>query len=92
MLTFVWDAEKARLNQENHGVSFEEAASAFDDPLSLTVADPDHSQGEHRFVLVGASAVGRLIVVSHTERGSKIRLISARLASRAERRRYEQIG
>jgi uncharacterized DUF497 family protein len=70
-------------------VSFEEAGSAFADPLSLTVPDPAHSRGENRFVLLGMSASGRLIVVAHTERQDRIRLISARMATRRERQDYE---
>jgi len=88
-LVFEWDAEKASSNLDKHGVSFEEAGSAFADPLSLTIPDPAHSEGESRFILVGMSAGGRLVVVAHTERQDRIRLISAREASRRERRAYE---
>ncbi len=88
-LLFEWDAEKAASNQSKHGVSFEEAASAFADSLSISVPDPGHSEGELRYVLMGTSAFGRLVVASHTERGDTIRLVSARLASRGERRAYE---
>jgi len=69
-------------------VSFEDAATAFGDPLSLTVFDPDHSEEENRYVLLGATQTGRIVVVSHTYRGDTIRLISARFASRGERRAY----
>ena len=88
-LVFEWNAEKASSNIEKHGVSFEEAGSAFADPLSLTIPDPAHSEEESRFILVGMSAGGRLVVVAHTERQDRIRLISAREASRRERRAYE---
>jgi uncharacterized DUF497 family protein len=90
MMNFEWDREKAALNAEKHGVSFEEAATAFGDRLSLTIADPDHSEGEQRFLLVGESYQGRLVVVAHTDRGDSVRLISARLATRRERRAYGQ--
>jgi hypothetical protein len=88
-LVFEWDAEKASTNLEKHGVSFEEAGSAFADPLSLTVPDPAHSEGENRYVLLGMSAAGRMVVVAHTERQDRIRLISARKANRRERQDYE---
>ena len=87
-MRFEWDPEKARRNIARHGVSFEEAATAFGDPLSLTTYDPDHSEDEDRFLLLGATHAGRLVVVSHTHRNEKIRLISARFASRGERRTY----
>ncbi len=75
-LIFEWDKKKAASNLRKHGVSFEEAATAFGDRLSLTVPDPDHSRGEERFVLIGLSAAGRLLVVAHTERLDTIRIIS----------------
>ncbi len=87
-MRFGWDPEKARLNLAKHGVSFEEAATAFTDPLSLTTFDPDHSDEEDRFVLVGASRKGRLLVVVHTDRGEFVRIISARIATKRERRQY----
>jgi uncharacterized DUF497 family protein len=89
-MNFEWDRAKAEANQETHGVSFEEAATAFGDPLSTTIIDPDHSDDEDRFVLVGQAYSGRLLVVVHTFRGETVRLISARLATRRERRSYEQ--
>lgn len=89
-MNFEWNPEKAAANIEKHGVSFEEAATAFGDPLSLTISDPDHSDSEDRFVLLGQSYSGRLLVVVHTERGDGIRIISARLATRYERRSYEE--
>jgi uncharacterized protein len=88
-LVFEWAAAKALANLDKHGVSFEEAGSAFADPLSLTVPDPAHSEGENRLVLLGMSAAGRLIIVVHTERQDRIRLISARKATGRERRNYE---
>ena len=90
MLRFEWDPSKASSNETKHGVSFPEAATAFGDPLSLTIPDPEHSLGEARFLLLGLSYKGRLIVVAHSERGGSLRIINARLASKAERRFYEQ--
>jgi uncharacterized protein len=90
LYTFEWDSAKAEANLSRHGVSFEEALTAFADPLSSTIADPDHSESEQRYILLGLSSRGRLVVVAHTERGDKIRIISARLASKRERRSYEE--
>lgn len=90
VITFEWDASKARANAERHGVTFEEAITAFADPLSSTIPDPDHSQDEERFLLLGLSSRRRLLVVVHTDRGDTIRVISARLASKRERRTYEE--
>ena len=90
MLDFEWDPAKAIVNIEKHKVTFDEAASAFGDPLSLTVPDPKHSEGEYRYLLLGMSSAGRLIVVSHTERSGRIRIIGARPAVPKERRDYEQ--
>jgi uncharacterized DUF497 family protein len=89
-LRFEWDKRKADSNLRAHGVSFREATTVFADPLSITISDPDHSAAEMRFVDIGLSHRGRLLVVSYTERGSRIRLISARLATRKERRQYEE--
>ena len=89
-LTFEWDQKKAASNLRKHGVSFEEAATAFGDPLSLTIPDPDHSLNEDRYVLIGESQMERLLVVAHTERSDTIRIISARLATRGERKSYEE--
>lgn len=86
---FEWDPEKAESNFKKHGVSFEEAESVFFDPLSLTVADPLHSVEENRFIITGFSEHGRQLVVVHTDRNDKIRIISARLATPKERRKYE---
>jgi uncharacterized DUF497 family protein len=89
MLRFEWDEAKARSNLAKHGVSFEEAASVFGDPLALTFADPDHSLGEKRWLTFGVSSSDRLLVVAHAERGRSIRIISAREATRHERGIYE---
>ncbi|MBM4020049.1 MAG: BrnT family toxin [Planctomycetes bacterium] len=89
-LAFEWDANKARANRAKHGVSFDEASTAFGDPLSITISDPLHSEDEERFVLIGRSLRNRLLVVVHTERGDRIRIISARPATRSERLRYEK--
>ncbi len=89
MMEFEWDPQKAVRNQAKHGVSFHEAATIFGDPRALTVADPDHSEDEDRFLTFGQSAQGTVLVVSHTDRGDRIRIISARRASRKERALYE---
>lgn len=90
MLIFEWDPEKASLNKKNHGITFDEASTAFKDTLSLTIYDPLHSEDEVRFVLIGNSHRNRLLVVVHTERGNKIRIISARKAKKKERQQYEK--
>ena len=90
MLKFEWDATKSSANLRKHGVSFEEAASVFGDPLALTFADPDHSISEARFVTIGQSHQDLLLIVAHIERGQTIRIISARRATRQERTIYEQ--
>jgi hypothetical protein len=87
---FEWDPDKADANLRKHGVSFDEGTEAFGDPLSLNMPDPDHSAHEERFLVLGLSRRGRLLVVSYAERGPRTRLLSARLASRSERRRYEE--
>ncbi len=89
-LVFEWDPVKAEANFRKHGVAFEEAATVFGDPLSVTIADPLHSAGEHRFIIVGRSRPGRILVVAHVERGDRIRLISARRATKPERKQYEE--
>jgi uncharacterized protein len=88
-MKFEWDARKARLNFAKHGITFEEATTAFRDPLALTATDPDHSQREKRFVTFGMSARAILLQVSHTERGESIRIIS-RAATKSETRIYEE--
>jgi uncharacterized DUF497 family protein len=89
-LRFEWDENKARRNIEKHGVSFEEAATVFGDPLSLTIDDPLHSGDEERFVTVGETVNQGILVVVHTERGDSIRIINARKATRNERKTYEE--
>ena len=89
MFTFEWDANKAQANLAKHKVSFETATTVFGDLHSMTIPDPAHSQGENRFIILGRSHDGKLLVVVHTERGDNIRIISARPASRRERRQYE---
>jgi len=86
---FEWNPKKAITNQRKHGVTFEEATSALRDVFSATVHDPDHSDDEERFITFGVSSQGRLLTVSHTDRGNAIRIISARLATNAERQIYE---
>lgn len=88
-MEFEWDDEKAESNLHKHGVSFPEAQTVFADSLALTGYDPDHSDGEDRYITMGTSIEGRLLVVSHTDRGDRVRIISAREASRKERRDYE---
>jgi len=89
MLIFEWDPQKAKSNLEKHGVSFEEASTAFQGTLSLTIDDPLHSIDEERLILIGMSQKNRVLVVVHTERGNNIRIISARKATKKERKRYE---
>lgn len=89
-MTFVWDQIKAKTNLSKHRVSFQEASTAFFDPLSKMDLDPDHSLDEHRFILFGVSSRQRLLVVSYTEYEDVIRLISARLATSSEREIYEE--
>lgn len=88
-IEFEWDDEKAKDNMSKHGVSFEEGATIFNDPMIATVFDPDHSKREERYISMGVSAQGRLLVVVHTEREERIRLISCRKATNAERKAYE---
>lgn len=89
-MRFEWNTLKAAGNLRKHGVSFDEAASVFFDPLSATGSDPDHSLEERRFVTFGMSSSGRLLVVAHTEQDGAIRIITAREATRAEREIYEE--
>jgi hypothetical protein len=89
-IEFEFDSQKAASNRRRHGVEFALAASAFSDPLSIVIPDPDHSVDEERFLLVGHTLDGRLVVVAFTERGLRFRLISARLATRHERKTYEE--
>lgn len=87
---FEWDDEKAKSNLKKHDVSFEEGTTIFNDPLIATIPDPDHSKDEERYVSIGISVQGRLLVVVHTEREVRIRLISCRKATSAERKVYEE--
>lgn len=89
-LNFEWDEEKARENYRKHKVRFEEGLTVFSDPLTITIDDPDHSVDEQRYIDIGTSAKGRVLAVSYTERGSRIRIISCRRATPTERRQYEE--
>ena len=89
-MIFVWDSGKASANLKKHGVDFREAATVFDDPLSTTYPDVDHSTVERRFVMIGASAPRRVLVVAYTEQDEAVRIVSARPATRRERRFYEE--
>jgi len=88
-MEFEWDTEKARRNYTKHKVTFEEAVTVFYDPLSATFDDPHHSVGERRLITIGLSSTGHLLVVSHTEKGKTLRIISARSATGQERKRHE---
>jgi len=89
-VNFEWDSKKERCNRRKHRVSFEEAAAVFGDPLALTYPDPDHSEAEQPFITVGMSAAKRTLLVAHTDRDDRIRIISARLATKRERQHYEE--
>lgn len=89
-LNFEWDEEKAKANLKKHRVSFDEATTVFSDPFSVTIPDPDHSVDEQRYIDIGSSEKGRVLVVVYTERGSSIRIISCRKATPSERKRYEE--
>ena len=89
-MQFEWNQNKAASNLSKHGVSFEEAKTVFDDPLYIDFYDPDHSEDEERYLIVGESNRGRLLIVSYTEREDSIRLISAREVTRTEREAYEE--
>lgn len=89
-LLFEWDPQKATTNVTKHGVTFDEASTVFQDTLSLAISDPLHSEDEERFVLIGHSHRNRLLVIVHTERGDRIRIISARKANTKERHTYEE--
>ena len=89
-MQFEWDPKKAESNRKKHGIAFEVAATIFGDPLAITFNDPDHSDDEFRRLTFGLSESGHLLVVAHTDRASKIRIISARVAGKAERRIYEE--
>jgi uncharacterized DUF497 family protein len=89
-LTFEWDESKAQQNVKKHGVFLEEASTVFGDSLSLTIRDPEHSPEEDRFIMLGESSRQRLLVVAFTEREDRMRIISARIANRRERKDYEE--
>ena len=89
-MEFEWDPKKADTNKRKHGVTFQEGATVFGDPLAITFADPDHSEKEERYITFGLSIQERLLVVSHADRGNKTRIISARLMTRKERKIYEE--
>jgi uncharacterized protein len=88
-MRFTWDPNKERRNKRDHGIGFQEASTVFGDSLAVTVSDPDHSVGEERFLTVGQSSSGQLLVVCHIEQEDTIRIISARRASAHERKDYE---
>lgn len=87
---YEWDETKAARNLDKHRVSFEEAVTVFGDPLYIDFYDPDHSVNEHRYLIMGQSTAGRLLIVSYTERDEIVRLISAREVTSSERRAYEE--
>ena len=89
---FEWDRTKAESNRRRHGVTFDEGSTVFGDPLAMLMPDPDHSVGEERYLLLGMSTRRRLLVVAFAERPPRTRLISARRATRQERRKYEEEG
>jgi len=88
-VNFEWDPGKARQNRRKHRVSFQEAASVFGDPFSITYPDPDHSIAEQRFITVGTSSGGQVLIVAHADRNENIRIVSARKTTRGEREHYE---
>lgn len=89
-MDYEWGGEKAKRNLDKHGVSFEEASSVFVDPLYIDFYDPDHSTDEPRYLIIGTSEAGRLLIVSYTERADVVRLISAREVTSVERKAYEE--
>ena len=89
-MQFDWDSTKAATNLSKHGVSFDEAKTVFDDRLYVDFYDPDHSDGEQRYIIIGQSQQGRLLMVSYTERDDTIRIISSREVTRTEREAYEE--
>ena len=89
-MKFEWDENKAAGNLVKHGVSFEEAATVFGDPLSDTFDDPNHSAEQRRFIIIGMSERGKMLIVSHTDDGEAVRIISAREPTRGERDFYEE--
>lgn len=89
-MNFEWDPAKAVQNRRKHRASFHEAASVFGDPLAVTYPDPDHSALEQRFITIGMSSTGRVLIVAHADRDENIRIISARKTTRREREHYEE--
>ena len=89
-MEFEWDPKKAEVNKRKHDVSFHETATVFGDPLAITFTDPDHSIDEERYLTFGRSRFDRLLVISHADRKERVRIISARLMTRQERRIYEE--
>ncbi len=89
-MQYIWDPKKAIGNVQKHNVSFEEAKTVFDDPLYVDLYDPDHSEEESRYLIIGQSREGRLLIVSYTERGQAIRIITAREVTPSEREAYEE--
>ena len=89
-MEFEWDPKKANANEKKHKVSFWEATTVFNDPLSLTFHDPDHSSEESRFIIIGRSTQGRTLFVAHTDRDEIVRIITARVATKQERKHYEE--
>ena len=89
-MNFEWDTGKARQNRRKHRVSFQEAATVFGDPLAVTYPDPDHSISEQRFVTVGMSSAGRVLIVAHVDRDENVRIISSRKTTQRERKHYEE--
>lgn len=89
-MQFEWDQKKAKSNLSKHGVSFEEAKTVFDDPLYVDFYDPDHSEEEDRYIIVGESSLKRILLVSYKERKDKIRIISSRQVTKNERQAYEE--
>jgi uncharacterized DUF497 family protein len=90
LVNFEWDPGKARQNRRKHRVSFQEAASVFGDPLGITYLDPEHSTAEQRFITVGMSSAGRVLIIAHADREANIRIISARKTTQRERKHYEE--
>ena len=89
-MTFEWDQQKAQSNLVKHNVSFEEAQTVFDDPLYVDFYDPDHSQNENRYIIIGASSMGHILLVSYIERGNITRIISARKVTKQEFKTYQE--
>ena len=89
-MNFEWDPDKAKQNRRKHRVSFHEAATVFGDPFSVTYPDPDHSASEQRFITVGMSSAGRVLIVAHLDRNEIIRIISARKTTQRERKQHEE--